>query len=153
MYAESELLLVSHLRNNGRMTLTELSEKTGYPISTIHDKLRMQEVIRQHTCLLDFDHLGFTTKATILIKVKKENKGALIPFLLSHHSVNAVSSINTGFDFLIDGIFKNIKDLEEFMEDCDRRFSIKGKHIIYIIEQLGKELFLTKENHIPHILK
>lgn len=133
------------------MTLTELSERIGIPVSTLHDKFKAQNLIIRQTCLLDYDQLGYSTKAYLLIKVKKENKQAAGNYLLNHHNVNSLSRINTNFDFLIEGIFKSIKELEEFLDDLDRRYCVKGKEIIYIIEEMGNELFLSREEHISHL--
>lgn len=152
-YTDTELLLLTHLRNNGRMTLTEMSEKIGVPVSTLHDKFKAQDLIVRQTCLLDYERLGYSTKAYLLIKVKKENRIEAGHFLLPHHHVNSLCKINNGYDFLLEGIFRNIRELEEFLDDLDKRYCIKAKEIIYIIEELGNELFLSREEHIAHVRK
>jgi len=49
---------------------------------------------------------------------------------------------------MVEGIFKNIKDLEEFIETLEDRFKIKSKQVYYVIEEITKEQFFSKPEHI-----
>lgn len=140
-----DLLLLANLRANARETLTRISRNTRIPISTIFDRLRQHEqnIIKKHTALIDFSKLGFSTRVTLTLKVGKEQRTELKEFLTKHYNVNSVYKINNGFDFLIEGIFRNIKDLEEFIENMDERFKIKSKQIYYIVEDIKREGFLS----------
>ncbi|MFH1071844.1 MAG: Lrp/AsnC family transcriptional regulator [Nanoarchaeota archaeon] len=141
-YRKKEILLLANLRKNGRATLTELSQQTDVPISTVHDKLKNQTLIKKYTCILDFPKLGFTTTANIFLRVKKEDKDMLREHLLRHFNVNSLYKINSGYDFLVEGIFRNIKELEEFTEELDEKFSIRQKQVYYIIDEIAKECFM-----------
>ena len=61
---KKDLLIVSHLRRDGRTSLTELSKKTRIPISTIFDRLKQNKnnFIKKHTALIDFAKLGYNTR-------------------------------------------------------------------------------------------
>ena len=37
---KTDTIIISQLRTNGRMQITDLSRKTGLPVSTIHDKIK-----------------------------------------------------------------------------------------------------------------
>lgn len=144
VFKDKELLLLSSLRRNSRATLTELSKSIGIPISTIHEKLkhRTQSVIKKNTCMLDYSKLGFNTIATMLLKVKKEEKDSVAEYLKGHFNVNSIYKINSDYDFMIEVIFTNIKDMEDFVEDLEDRFRIRGKQVFYIIDEIAKEQFL-----------
>jgi len=139
-------LLLSFLRSNGRESLTSLSKKTKIPVSTIFDRLRLyeQEVICKHTALLDFSKLGYTAKAKILLKVKKEEREELAKFLKSRKEINSADKINNGYDFILEGIFTNVKGLHQFMEDLEENFKLEEKQIFFIIDELLKENFLCE---------
>ena len=136
---------MAYLRQNARETLTKLSRKTNVPISTIYDKLKQYEndIIKKHTSLLDFNRLGYTTRATIMLKVDKEIKMDIREFLTNSRSINSIFKINNGFDFLLEGIFREIKDLEDFLDRLDEKFKIKNKQVYYIIEDIKREGFMA----------
>jgi DNA-binding Lrp family transcriptional regulator len=145
-----DLLLLSSLRANARETLTNISRKTSIPVSTIFDKLKAHEngTIKKHTSIVDFSLLGYGTRANIAIKVNKEEKDELKKFLMKDMNVNSFYRINNGYDYLIEAIFKNILELEDFCEKLDENFKIKTKQIYYIIEDLRREEFLADPDNI-----
>ncbi|MBS1267189.1 MAG: putative HTH-type transcriptional regulator [Candidatus Woesearchaeota archaeon] len=144
MVDKKEYMIFSHLRNDGRQTLTNMSKKTSIPISTIYDKLKLHDgdLIKKHTCLLDFQKLGFTTIAHVLINVEKSQKQELRNFLAKHMNVNTVSRVNNNFDFLVEVIFKGLGEMEDFMDNLEETFPINQKQVFYEIEQIKKEGFM-----------
>ena len=98
--------------------------------------------------MLDFTRLGFNTRANIVIKVKKELRDQLRDFLIDNKAINSLYRINNGFDFLIEVVFKEIKDVEFFVEQLENNFKIEKKEIYYIIEELRKEEFLGRYEYV-----
>jgi len=145
MMNQKDLKILSYLRNDARMPLTKMSKKTAIPVSTLFDRLKANEenVIVKHTSLLDFTKLGYNSRANITLKVDKEDKEKLKEYLVNHHCINSVYKINNGYDFMIEGIFKQIKDMELFMDELDNRFKITDKKAFFIIEDLKRECFLS----------
>jgi DNA-binding Lrp family transcriptional regulator len=145
-----DILLLSSLRANARESLTNISRKTSIPVSTIFDKLKIHEngVIKKHTSIVDFSLLGFGTRANIAFKVNKEEKDELKQYLMKSSSVNSFYRINNGFDYLIEGVFKNILEMEEFCEKIEENFKIKTKQVFYIIEDLKREEFMADPDNI-----
>lgn len=142
---QNDLLLLTNLRKNARATLTKISRNTQIPVSTIFDRLKANEgtIIRKHTAILDFNQLGFTTRATIIYKFAKSDKKNARQFLTSHQNINSVYKINNGYDFLVEAIFRNILELENFLEKIDETFRVKSKQTYYIIEEIKREEFLS----------
>ncbi|MBW2984131.1 Lrp/AsnC ligand binding domain-containing protein [Candidatus Woesearchaeota archaeon] len=143
------------LRQNARETLTKISKKTSIPVSTIHDKIRsyQENLINKHTTLIDFSKLGFNSRANIMIKVNSDAKEEAKKFLLNHDNVNSVYKISSGFDFLIEGIFRNIKDSEEFIDAISRKFNLKQIQVNYIVEDIKKESFMNDKESLKKVLK
>ena len=127
------------------MNLTKMARKTGIPVSTIFDKIKGYKgnLVTKHTTLIDFDALGYNTKANIMLKVNKEDKAQLKEYLMKIQCVNSFYRINNGYDFMIEGIFRNIMEMEEFLEKLEEKFAIEKKESFYIIDSLKKEAFLT----------
>ncbi len=145
MMQKKDLLILSNLRKDARMSLTNMSKATHIPISTIFDRLRMHEVglIKKHTSLIDFEKLGFNTRANVCIKVDKSKREELREHLSKHQNVNSVFKINNGYDFLAEVVFHNIKDLEEFMENLEERFNVTQTQVYYLIEDIKREEFMA----------
>ena len=150
---QKDLLLLANLRQNARETLTKISKKTKIPISTIFDRLKYHEntIIKKHTTIIDFSKLGFSTRVTLTLKVNKDDKENIRDFLTKHQNVNSVYKINNGYDFLIEGIFRNIKDLEEFLENLEDKHKIKSKQVYYIVEDIQREDFMSDANIVEMI--
>ena len=148
MINKKDLLIISYLRNNARMPLTKMSRKTQIPVSTIFDRLKLNEedLILKHTSLLNFPKLGYNVRANITLKVDREDKETLKEFLIKNQSINSVYKINNGFDFMVEGIFRQIKDMEDFIDKLEDRFKIQDKRFFFIIEDLKREAFMSNPN-------
>ena len=148
MVSKKDLLVMAYLRQNSRMKLTTMSRLTRLPVSTIFDRMRYHEggLIKGHICLLDFAKLGFHTRANIMFKVGKSDKEAMREYLHNSFNVNSIYKINNGYDFLVEVVFRNIHELEEFLESLEERFDIKSKVVHYIIDDIKREAFLSDPN-------
>jgi Lrp/AsnC family transcriptional regulator for asnA, asnC and gidA len=138
-------LILSILRNNSRESLTRISKRTKIPISTIHERIKQNNnrFIKKHTSIINFNALGFSTVAKIMIKVENSSKDGLKDFLLKNTKINSLFKINNGYDFLAEGVFKNLIELEEFMDNVEERFKVNKREVYYIIDDLKREGFLS----------
>lgn len=152
---KSDFLMLAELRRNSRQRLTKISKKTGVPVSTLFQRMRSfnEKIIKGYTILLDEAKLGFSTKAYILLKCKKDNKQEVIERLSKDWNVNSIYRINNGWDLLINGIFPSMKELEELIESLDKEFEIKDKEVHYIIEELKREAFFTDNGFVDFLAK
>jgi DNA-binding Lrp family transcriptional regulator len=151
---ETDWKMIACLRRDGRETLTKISRQTDIPISTLYDKLKSEKMnlIKKHTCLLDFSQMGFNTRASVSIKLGKESKEEAKEYLLKHMNVNSLYKINNGYDFMIEVVFRHLKELEEFMEKMEERFEVLEYKVYYIIDDLKREEFLSNPEHIKLVL-
>ena len=150
MISKKELLMVSHLRSNSRETLTRLSRKTNVPISTLHDKMKSNcgEVIQKNVALIDFSKVGFHCRAYITMRVNKKQRNDIKDFLEKNEEVNTLLRINNGYDFLVEGVFRNINEMEMFIERLDERFDIKEKKVYHVISNIKQEAFMSTPHSI-----
>jgi len=145
MLKQKEQKILACLRADARVRLTEISKKTQVPVSTIHDKLkgRYDGIITKMTALLDFRKLGYTARACIILKVKRSDREGLQAFLERNEAVNNLFKINNGYDFMIEGVFKYLQDLENFTEELEDKFQIEEKQVFYIIDDIRREMFMS----------
>ena len=142
---KDDVRIISHLRQDGRKRLTEISKDTGIPVSTIFEKIRRKtgNYVSRHTCLIDFPRLGMNARAQIALKTVPTQRQELRDYLQKKISVNSLYKINNGYDYLIDVIFSKLKELEEFLEELEEYFKIRTKHVFYVIEEITREEFLS----------
>ena len=72
MLTKKDEIILSLLKENSKFSSREMSDKTGIPITTIHNRIKRLEeegIIRQYTAVLDSKKLGKTIQAFIQITV------------------------------------------------------------------------------------
>ena len=150
MMDEKDAILLAHLRKNSRATLTDISRETDIPVSTIFERLKgpLGKYVKKYTCILENSQTGFTARATIILKVDKEQKADIGQFLIKHQNVNTLYRINNGYDFLADVIFRQMIELEEFIELLETRFKVKHRDVYFIIDEVKQEGFMADPNSV-----
>lgn len=145
--------LLMQLRKDGRQSLTDISKKIHMPVSTIFDRLKQNKhkFIKRFTCLLDFSKVGFNCRAQMVFRIRKDQRNEMQEHLMKHPNVNSVYKINNGYDFLVETIFRDLKEIDEFVENLDERFKLHEKNVYYIIEDLAREKFMTDPIHLEMI--
>jgi DNA-binding Lrp family transcriptional regulator len=146
---KKDLLLISKLRENSRLKLTKLSKETNVPISTIFDRLKDfdKKEIQKFSCLVDFSRLGFPIKTKIMIKVNPQEREKLEKHLNYNERINSLFKINNGYNYLIEGIFKSLKESESFIEKLEKDYLIENIQSFYVLEEIKRETFNVFENH------
>ena len=142
---KKDVLIMSYMRKNSRTTLTEIAKRSSSPISTIYQKLKIlrKDVIKKNTAIIDFNKIGFYARAKFVLQANINHKKNLLEYLTNHNNVNSLYKINNGYDFLFEGIFKNMKDLEDFVENLRMKFKMKKCETYYIIEEAKREEFMA----------
>ncbi len=139
---EHERNLLKALRENSRTSLLALAKQLGMPASTVHQKVQryQKNVILKHTTLLDFGKLGYS-RAYVAIKTTANGRQRVHEYLASHLGVNNLHTINSGYDFLVEFIGKDIKQLEDYLAALKLIPGVVETHKFNIIEDLGRETF------------
>ena len=149
---KSEAVILSNLRNNARESLTRMGRRTSIPISTIYEKMKNYEngIIKKYTIIMDFGKLGFNTRVNVLIKTTKECRDKLKDFLLENKSINRVYKLNNEYDFVVDGIFRELKDVELFLDRLENEFGVIDKKVHYIVDEIKVEGFMSNPDSIKY---
>ena len=69
-------------------------------------------------------------------------------YLEKQPSVNTLYRINNGYDYMLEGVFRHVRGMENFLEKLDDFFEIKDKKVYYIINDIKKDMFLGHDNDI-----
>lgn len=147
---EKDHEILNHLRTNNREKITQLAKKINLPVTTVYSKLRSYEknIIRKHTCLIDFNKLE-DYKSIFLIMKGKERKKELMDFLSHHPSVNSLFRVDYDHDFLAECIFKDEKEVTNFLDQLNKYGT--EMQMLNVVEEIRKEDFVLGkkegENH------
>jgi DNA-binding Lrp family transcriptional regulator len=153
MITKTDLMVLAHFRQDARCRLTTLSRKTGIPVSTLFDKLREYEpkVIPRIVSLLNFEALGFSTHVNVLIKAGKDSL-QLREHLVKHPSVNSLYKVHDGFDYLAEGVFRNLRELDEFVQQLKHSHGVRSIEVQYLVDDLKREGFLADPSFVDQLL-
>ena len=150
---KKEILILSNLRKNGREKLTNISKETSIPVSTIFDKIKSYEaslIIKRHSCLLNFSKLGYEIDVCLLIKSEKDEREKLKEFLEQKNCLNSIFRITSSYDFLVEGIFKDMQELHDFLEKMEETFNLTRIEVLYIVGELKRENFLINNTEAKY---
>jgi Lrp/AsnC family leucine-responsive transcriptional regulator len=152
-FTAKDILLISAFRENSRKTLTKMSSDLHMPISTIFEKLKRYEkiLITRYTALINFQNLGFDVKVKIILRTSKEKRQHVQQFLLRHSNVNSLARITNGYDFMVEAVFRNMRELHDFTEKLES-LGIEDKREYYILEDLRREGFLSDRSNAEIII-
>ena len=94
-------------------------------------------------------HYGIRTGKLTKVKQKKfEREEKIRETLLKNKSINSCYKINNGYDYLVEGVFKEITHVQHFIEELETKLDIEEKQVFYILEDLRKEDFLSSPEYI-----
>lgn len=141
---EVDVQIMSALRKDARQTLTNISKLTKIPVSTVYDRINAHEggVIKKHTSILDFPHLGYNIRTNIQVSVK--DKERFLNFISNHRNVNSLFRTEGEYDFMIDCIFKQMTEMQSLMEGLEEA-GVEKKQAHFITEELIRENFMNYE--------
>ncbi|MFC1697000.1 Lrp/AsnC family transcriptional regulator [Nanoarchaeota archaeon] len=143
---KKDFLIIKQLRKNSRQSLTNISETTKIPVTTVYDRMKniFSKMINKHTCLVNYPALGLNGRAHIALRIEHSTRMPLQNYLLEHKNVNALYIINYGYDLLLEVVFKDLGEIKNFVENLNMNFNIVSVQIHHIIDELQRESFLTK---------
>ena len=87
--------------------------------------------------------IGFACRAYILLGVAHSDKDALLKHLEIRQNVNSLFRINNGWTVILEGVFRDMFALEEFIEDIETKFTLKRKEVCYVLDEVKRERFLS----------
>ena len=154
MFDKKELEIITELRQDARRQITQISRNTSIPISTIYDRLKHNKcgIMLRNVTLVDFSKLGFGCRVNMALRLKKKAREEVREYLQTCFNVNSLFKINNGYDFMIDAVFKNVKEVEEFIEEVEDKFSVAELRTYYVIDEITREHFLSDRLHVDMLI-
>lgn len=125
MLTKKDEIILSLLKENCKMSTREMSDRTGVPITTIHNRMKKMEqdgIIRSYTTVLNQKKLGMTIQAFIQITVtystpagKHVSQEDLAKRIYQMPEVEECYIMTGGTDILIKVSVKDVDELNNFV--------------------------------------
>ena len=142
--------ILAHIRRDAGKPVPKISKETGIPNSTIYEKINRQfrHIVKRRAALVDFSKLGFHSIVMFAISCREGTREEVRQFLIEHPRINTLHRINFGWDFLAEGIFRNLGEAEDFKAHLKEAFSPSAIEGFSVVEELKREQFLTSAEHV-----
>ena len=139
---EKDKKILKLLNKDARITLTNISKKTGIPIDTI--RYRITEMKRKnvfnYAVIINPLKIGYPIFNVLylqLINLDEKNEKELVSFVKKHPYLAYSAKISGKYDFAIGIIAKNMKQFDAITNEIKTKFQhiIKDIDIFHIIEE------------------
>jgi DNA-binding Lrp family transcriptional regulator len=149
MISPKERKLIVELRKDSRQDITGLAKVHNYPKSTMYDILHKLEEkgILNHKSFVDFEKLGFPLQVFVVVKTSAQYKEKMREFLKAKKNINTIYTVNSSSNFHFECIFRNQKEIEDFLEELEDKHPLNQISVYNVIERICIEKFLTQEDH------
>ena len=125
--------------------MTKISKVTGIPISSTFDRLKRLEttgIITRYVSLLDMKKLGLSVRIFLLLKTDDNHRKEVERFLMENPQVNNMARIVGSWNLMAEALFRDMKELESFIESFRKDFKGIEFSVYHILENLKSESFL-----------
>lgn len=145
MLDEKDLAILRELRDNAKKTTKEISERTGIPRTTVHDRIGKMEAsgtIRKYTLIPNYDRLGQNTTAFVFISHEQSqgvSQAELAKKIAEIPGVYDVHLISGDWDLLVQVRGKDVEAIGKMVLERLRPLPGVGKTLTSTVFQTIKE--------------
>ncbi len=121
-----DLQILRSLSRDGRKPFKAIARELDVSDATIRKRVRRmqkEEIIKQFHVLIDYDKIGNFIKAFIGLKVNPQQLQEIVNELENHPDIQVMYRTTGGWDIFVEVIFKDMQELNWFME---KKLSIDG---------------------------
>lgn len=145
---ETDKKICNILTENSRISISNISKKTGIPNSTISNRIRKLEennIIKQYTTILNHEKIGINVTAMIIIQTETEKHENVEKELPKLEEVTQVYSISGEYDILIRVEAENLEGLNDIINSKIRNIEgIEELRELIVMEELKNEPLKVK---------
>jgi len=114
-----DLKIIKCLTDDARCTYKSMADEAGVSEATIKnriDRLMDEGIIKKFTVIMDYHKLGRAIKAFIGLKVQPAKLQKIVEVIQKNPDVHVLYRTSGDVDLLIEVIFEQMEDLNEFLE-------------------------------------
>jgi len=143
---EKDLRILNILKKNAELNTSQISKKTGIPITTIHNrikKLKQEGIIKNYTINIDHEKIGKPLASYILITINQSILGKKISQheigrrLKAFDEVESADIVTGATDIIIKVRAESMKGLNEFITEKLRNIEgIDKTQTLMVLEEI-----------------
>jgi Lrp/AsnC family leucine-responsive transcriptional regulator len=114
-----DLKIIKCLTEDARCTYKHIAEEAGVSEATVKnriDHLREDGIIKKFTVIMDYHKLGRAIKAFIGLRIQPAKLQEIVQVIRRNPDVHVLYRTSGDVDLLIEVIFEQMEDLNEFLE-------------------------------------
>ena len=130
---EVDKKILNRLRQNGRISLKELSSEvflTMPAVSARIEKLEREGYMKGYHAEVDLEKLGYGIKAFILITVKPEDNKKFYEFVRGERCILECNHITGNYSMILKAVFSSTTLLDEFLGRL-QSFGKTETHVVF----------------------
>ena len=130
---EVDKKILNRLRQNGRISLKELSSEvflTMPAVSARIEKLEREGYIKGYHAEVNLEKLGYGIKAFILITVKPEDNKKFYEFVRGERCILECNHITGNYSMILKAVFSSTTLLDEFLGKL-QSFGKTETHVVF----------------------
>jgi len=140
---EVDLAILRSLRENARMSMQEMSRKSGISDATIQFRLKRMKangVIERFTIMANPAATGYAVTAIMLVQTDNERQDQAVAALTKIPEITEVYGILGEYDLFLKVWSKSLEELNFLINDCIRSIEgIEDLHEIIVVERAKDE--------------
>ena len=140
---EVDLAILRSLRENARMSMQEMSRKSGISDATIQFRLKRMKangVIERFTIMANPAATGYAVTAIMLVQTDNERQDQAVAALTKIPEITEVYGILGEYDLFLKVWSKSLEELNFLINDCIRSIEgIEDLHEIVVVERAKDE--------------
>jgi DNA-binding Lrp family transcriptional regulator len=138
-----DLQILSYLRKNARIRVTDIAKNMKLPFTTIYDRIDRinKNAIKKSSVLLDYQKLGYL-QTHVTLAIDKKDRMNFIEFMQKHNNINSAYLVNFGDSIIMESVFNNLNEFEDCVKIIENNYNIKKIVINHISHEIKKEEFL-----------
>ena len=144
---EKDIKILELLKENSKLTTSQISKKTNTPITTVHNrikKLKHLSIIKNFTISIDHEKIGKPLTAYILLTVnqnispnKKVSQKEIGKKIKLFEDVESVDIVTGAIDMLIKARVKTMHDLNNLITDKLRKIDgVDKTQTMMVLEEI-----------------
>ncbi len=146
-----DLQLICALRDDCRLSLRDLGEKCSLSAPAVSARIKRLEqsgVIRGYTVTLSESAFALEVEAVIYTKVRLNKLESYLLYMKNSLAVSSCLKIADEYSYMVIAAFKNIRQLNHFMEYLEENFGQSKVNIILQKEFLNRAPMSFDNNKI-----
>ncbi|MEI8003680.1 MAG: Lrp/AsnC family transcriptional regulator [Methanothrix sp.] len=140
---EVDRAILRSLRENARMSMQEMSRKSGISDATIQFRLKRMKangVIERFTIMANPAATGYAVTAIMLVQTDNERQDQAVAALTKIPEITEVYGILGEYDLFLKVWSKSLEELNFLINDCIRSIEgIEDLHEIVVVERAKDE--------------